>query len=126
MGLAVGIVRDVFRAGGGPVPTGPVWGAVSDPGPGGSTLGGGIHEAGGGYSPEKYSGCIRMPQIMRNPCCMSDAERDVEAAYGGGPRAGPDAGGVGTAGNEAARAAAAGEVIASLAKSVECNRVADG
>jgi hypothetical protein len=57
---------------------------------------------------------------------MSDAERDVEAAYGGGPRAGPDAGGVGTAGNEAARAAAAGEVIASLAKSVECNRVADG
>ena len=129
MGLAVGIVRDVFRAGGGPVPTGPVWGAVSDPGPGGSTLGGGIHEAGGGYSPEKYSGCIRMPQIMRNPCCMSDAERDVGAAYGGVPRAGrpgPDADGVGTAGNEAARAAAAGEVIASLAKSVECIRVADG
>jgi hypothetical protein len=128
MGLAVGIVRDVFRAGGGPVLTGPIWGAVGDPSPGGGTLGGGIHwhDARGGYSQEKYSGCIRMLQIMKKPSCMSDTDREVGAAYGGVHRAGPGADGVGTAGNEEARAAAASEVIASLAKSVECNRVADG
>ncbi len=60
MGLAVGIVRDVLRAGGGPALTGPIWGAVGDPSPGEGALGGGIHIVGGGYSPEKYSGCICM------------------------------------------------------------------